>query len=157
MAERNDGRTGKARDQLQELLSLLTSVDKIELEKFSMEIGDLELWVPSGNGAPHVVSHPLITGTTAIKEKPSVLYNEPYAPPAPLKRTGEAGEALSSSEGRIPRRSSTPISRRCTCRCSPWTSLTRSCPCPWWSKRASRMSWTTPRNGRAGTWSSAPI
>jgi acetyl-CoA decarbonylase/synthase complex subunit delta len=81
MAERNDGRTGKARDQLQELLSLLTSVDKIELEKFSMEIGDLELWVPSGNGAPHVVSHPLITGTTAIKEKPSVLYNEPYAPP----------------------------------------------------------------------------
>ena len=50
MAERNDEQTGsgKMRDYFQAILAQLASVDRIELEQFSMEMGSLELFGPRG-------------------------------------------------------------------------------------------------------------
>jgi acetyl-CoA decarbonylase/synthase complex subunit delta len=71
------------RDYFQQIFSLLSSVDKVELEQFSMEVGNLELWFPTGSGVPRTISLPVNAGTPGIaKEKPSVLYNETYTPPS---------------------------------------------------------------------------
>ena len=78
MAEHNGG-NDTTRDRIQDILALLASVDRIELERFSMEVGDLEFWIPSGNGASRPMKKALVR---AIKEKPSVLYSESYTPPA---------------------------------------------------------------------------
>ncbi len=60
----------------------MANVEKIELEQFSMELGDLELWVPAGNAAIQGSIHAINTSTPSIiKEKPSVLFNEAYVPP----------------------------------------------------------------------------
>jgi acetyl-CoA decarbonylase/synthase complex subunit delta len=78
MAEHNGG-NDTTRDRIQDILALLASVDRIELERFSMEVGDLEFWIPSGNGASRPMKKALVR---AIREKPSVLYSESYTPPA---------------------------------------------------------------------------
>jgi acetyl-CoA decarbonylase/synthase complex subunit delta len=85
MAERNDEQTGsdKMRDNIQAILSQLASVDKIELEQFSMELGSLELWVPAGNGASRAAPRSVDAIAAQIaKEKPLVLFNETYVPPS---------------------------------------------------------------------------
>ncbi len=56
MAGRNDEQTGKMRSPIQDILSLLANVEKIEFEQFSMELGDLELWVPAGNAVSRAVT-----------------------------------------------------------------------------------------------------
>ncbi len=82
MAGRNDEQTGKMRGPIQDILSLLANVEKIEFEQFSMEFGDLELWVPAGNAVSRAVTRAVTNGMPSmIKEKPSVLFNETYAPP----------------------------------------------------------------------------
>jgi acetyl-CoA decarbonylase/synthase complex subunit delta len=88
MAGYNDRQAGKAQgSSFQDILSLLAGVEKIELEQFSMEMGDLELWIPSGNGVSHPgVSHALSRAIASAapsmaKERPSILYNETYKPP----------------------------------------------------------------------------
>ncbi len=43
MAGRNDEQIEKMRSPIQDILSLLANVEKIEFEQFSMELGDLEL------------------------------------------------------------------------------------------------------------------
>ena len=65
MAERNDEQTGKMRGPIQDILSLLANVEKIEFEQFSMELGDLELWVPAGNAISRAV-------TRAVTSMPSM-------------------------------------------------------------------------------------
>jgi acetyl-CoA decarbonylase/synthase complex subunit delta len=87
MAERNDEQTGsdKMRDYFQVILSQLANVDKIELENFSMELGSLELFIPSGNGVSHALSRSMNHGTSLpvkAKEKPLVLFNESYVSPS---------------------------------------------------------------------------
>jgi acetyl-CoA decarbonylase/synthase complex subunit delta len=84
MAERNEQTgQGKTRDTLQEILSLLANVDKVELEQFTMEVGDLDLFIPAAAAASRAAARPMIAGFPGIiKEKPSVLYNETYAPPS---------------------------------------------------------------------------
>jgi acetyl-CoA decarbonylase/synthase, CODH/ACS complex subunit delta len=77
MAERIEGQD-KTRDRVQDLLALLAGTDRIELERFSMEVGDLEFWIPSGNGVHQPAGRAL---AQAIKPKPSVLYKESYTPP----------------------------------------------------------------------------
>ncbi len=81
MVERNDGQKVKARDRFQDILSMLADVDRIELEKFSMEVGDLELWLPTGSA----LTRALAAGTTPIPAqappKPLALFKEGYVPP----------------------------------------------------------------------------
>jgi acetyl-CoA decarbonylase/synthase, CODH/ACS complex subunit delta len=48
-----------------------------------MEVANLELFIPSGNALSRAISSPMNAGMPGIvKEKPSVLYNETYAPPS---------------------------------------------------------------------------
>jgi acetyl-CoA decarbonylase/synthase complex subunit delta len=85
MAERNQQTgSGKSQDALQQILALLANVDKVELEQFTMEVGDLDLFIPAGGMTPGAVSHPTMkSGMPGIvREKPSVLYNETYVPPS---------------------------------------------------------------------------
>lgn len=63
------------RESLPRLLSLLDGVEKLELENFTMEIGDLELWIPSiGQQSP--------AGSPAKERiKPVSLYQETFSAP----------------------------------------------------------------------------
>jgi acetyl-CoA decarbonylase/synthase complex subunit delta len=84
MAERKDMRTGSLKlDRVQDILSLLANMDKVELENFSLEIGDVEFWIPTGNGssraAPGFVA-PIMPSMHS--EKPAELFRETYTPPA---------------------------------------------------------------------------
>jgi acetyl-CoA decarbonylase/synthase, CODH/ACS complex subunit delta len=83
MAERNKQTgPGKSQDALQQILALLANVDKVELEQFTMEVGDLSLFIPAA-AAARAASLPAIAGIPGIvKERPSVLYNETYVSPS---------------------------------------------------------------------------
>jgi acetyl-CoA decarbonylase/synthase complex subunit delta len=83
MAERNDEQTKsvKMQDYLQQIISMMTSVDRVELEQFSMELDSLEFFIPAANGASRAVLPSMGTPAPIAKEKPSVLYNETYTPP----------------------------------------------------------------------------
>jgi len=82
MAERNDEQNGSEKI-IQQIISMLGNVDRVELEQFSMEVGDLELFIPGGNGMSPAVSRPMIPVTPgAARAKPTVLFNETYTPPA---------------------------------------------------------------------------
>ncbi len=81
MAGRNDEQTGKMRDHIRDMISLLSNVERIELEQFSMEFGDLEFWIPAGNALSRAVSGINADTPSIIKERPSVLFNEAYVPP----------------------------------------------------------------------------
>jgi acetyl-CoA decarbonylase/synthase complex subunit delta len=83
MAERNDGRTGnEKRDYVQSVLSLMANMEKIELEQFSMEIGDIELWIPAGSGVSRAAPRFATPGMPSnLKEKPYALFREMYTPP----------------------------------------------------------------------------
>jgi acetyl-CoA decarbonylase/synthase, CODH/ACS complex subunit delta len=83
MAERNEQTgQGKSQDALQQILALLTNVDKVELEQFTMEVGDLSLFIPAA-AAARAASHLAVPAVPGLaREKPSVLYNETYVPPS---------------------------------------------------------------------------
>ncbi len=67
---------------MQDIFSLLANMEKIEFENFSMEIGELEFWIPSGNGVPRVMPRFETPGTApALRMKPSALFSETYVPP----------------------------------------------------------------------------
>ncbi|MFZ1128596.1 CO dehydrogenase/acetyl-CoA synthase subunit delta [Methanoregula sp.] len=79
------GRTAREGEKLQEatqeqdavprLLAMLSGKERLELENFSMEIGDLELWIPTGPAAaPHGLA------ATAY-QKPASLFPEIFIPP----------------------------------------------------------------------------
>lgn len=83
MAGENNNRKGNeaAREAFPRLLSLLSSVEKLELEHFAMEIGDLELWIPTstGTGAASPMAHTESVVAPAIK--PSALIPETFTQP----------------------------------------------------------------------------
>ncbi len=81
MAGHVDGQNVKMSDYMQSILSLLSRVDKVEFEQFFMELGDLELFIPAGNGVSRVVPNLSTATPPAVKEKPSALYSEGYVPP----------------------------------------------------------------------------
>ena len=61
-----------------QLRDMLKDVHQVELKNFSMEIGDLELFIPtSGFASPANLAHP---ASQHIPEKPSELIRESYAP-----------------------------------------------------------------------------
>ncbi|MEN6442865.1 MAG: CO dehydrogenase/acetyl-CoA synthase subunit delta [Methanoregula sp.] len=77
MADENNNRKGAdvARESIPRLLSLLSGVEKVELERFTMEIGDLELWIPTG-------SSPVSAVLPALEKiKPSSLIPAPFSLP----------------------------------------------------------------------------
>ncbi len=115
------GRTAREGEKLQEatqeqdavprLLAMLSGKERLELENFSMEIGDLELWIPTGPAAaPHGLA------ATAY-QKPASLFPEIFIPPKEefvgrirevrLGATKSAGGA-----GAAPLSSGDPITRR---------------------------------------------
>lgn len=60
------------------ILSLLNSVEKLDLEQVTLEIGDLELWIPTG--APAITEvHPSVSFKPKVK--PAVLYKETFRQP----------------------------------------------------------------------------
>nr|WP_321352735.1 CO dehydrogenase/acetyl-CoA synthase subunit delta [uncultured Methanoregula sp.] len=62
-----------------QILELLKGVRQVELENFTMEIGDLELFIPAFGG---MQPQPVSTPGLAVKApaKPTELYRESYAP-----------------------------------------------------------------------------
>jgi acetyl-CoA decarbonylase/synthase complex subunit delta len=78
MANQDDNRNGAelARDSIPRLLSLLSGVEKVELERFTLEIGDLELWIPTGS-SPAAVCLPALE-----KIKPTSLLPAPFSLPS---------------------------------------------------------------------------
>jgi len=55
------------------LLSLLSGKERLELENFSMEVGNLEFWIPAGTpAAPQ--------GLPAVPRKPASLFAEAFVP-----------------------------------------------------------------------------
>ncbi|GAB6286344.1 MAG: hypothetical protein STSR0009_25450 [Methanoregula sp.] len=71
-----DHRTEKnGRDSLPSLLSLLSGVDKLELENFAMEIGDLEFWIPTGT------THGSACAPEPEKVRPQFLIPQTFEPP----------------------------------------------------------------------------
>ncbi len=62
-----------------QLRELLSGVHQIELEQFSMEIGDLELFIPASGAAP-VVARQAGSGMQ-VPAKPHALIRESYTPP----------------------------------------------------------------------------
>ena len=83
MAERSEQPgPGGSQDALQQILALLANVDKVELEQFTMDVGDLSLFIPAA-AAARAASLPAIAGVPGVaREKPSVLYGETYVPPS---------------------------------------------------------------------------
>jgi acetyl-CoA decarbonylase/synthase complex subunit delta len=61
-----------------QLLELLKGVQQVELENFSMDIGNLELFIPTGSFMP---GHPSAAPEPA-RTKPTELFIESYVPPA---------------------------------------------------------------------------
>ena len=55
------------------LLSLLSGKEHLELENFSMEVGDLEFWIPAGIPAAS-------PGLPAVPRKPASLFAETFVP-----------------------------------------------------------------------------
>ncbi|HEY3273495.1 MAG TPA: CO dehydrogenase/acetyl-CoA synthase subunit delta, partial [Methanocella sp.] len=63
MAERNmPTGAGKSGNALEQIIALLSSVDRVELENFTMEVGNLELFIPAGGALPGAVPRPLMPG-----------------------------------------------------------------------------------------------
>ena len=101
------------------ILELLQGVQQLELENFSMEIGDLDLFIPSGSLAQSLGSsslHPL------LPQKPTELLRETYQPRAgQLSRTYPGSDARCNKSRR--REQVTDNHHRrgnnsCVCRCS---------------------------------------
>ncbi|MDD1679127.1 MAG: CO dehydrogenase/acetyl-CoA synthase subunit delta [Methanomicrobiales archaeon] len=78
------------------LLSLLSGQERVELERFEMEIGELELWFPGGGISPATAPSPL-----EDRPAPSSLFQESFSPPTE-KFPGQVREIVlgaRSSEG----------------------------------------------------------
>jgi acetyl-CoA decarbonylase/synthase, CODH/ACS complex subunit delta len=84
MAERNNTRTASInRDNLSGILSLLANMDRLELENFSLEISDIEFWIPAGNGVSRATPRAAVPAMPSMRmEKPSALVKETYTPPS---------------------------------------------------------------------------
>jgi acetyl-CoA decarbonylase/synthase, CODH/ACS complex subunit delta len=80
MTGKNDksGNETSGREPLGRLLALLDRVEKLELENFAMEIGDLELWIPTGTGTPAPVIPVAVYPEARIK--PTALVPETFEP-----------------------------------------------------------------------------
>jgi acetyl-CoA decarbonylase/synthase complex subunit delta len=87
----------------QRLLSLLSGVERVELEQFEMEIGDLELFIPMGN-FPVPAPVPVHAGRRA-SSLPAALLQETFSPvteeyPGRIREvTLGAGKAKGGSRG----------------------------------------------------------
>ena len=56
--EKKSVRTAQVQDAIPGLLAMLSGKKRVELENFSMEIGDLELWIPTGTAPPGGITGP---------------------------------------------------------------------------------------------------
>ena len=101
MADRttHEGKKTQVADQAQDvvprLLAMLSGKERIELENFLMEIGDLELWIPTGSAAAP-------QGTpAAARQKPVALFSETFLPPQEefVGRIHEVRLGATKSEG----------------------------------------------------------
>ncbi|MGD1004041.1 MAG: CO dehydrogenase/acetyl-CoA synthase subunit delta [Methanoregulaceae archaeon] len=63
----------ESRETYPSLLSLFSGMEKLELEHFAMEIGDLELWIPTGAGTSIPVPAAQIIPSLETKIKPTAL------------------------------------------------------------------------------------
>ncbi|MDO9540485.1 MAG: CO dehydrogenase/acetyl-CoA synthase subunit delta [Methanocalculus sp.] len=80
----NNGKGNEAfQESIPRLLSLLSGVEKMEFENFSMEIGDLELWIPMmGTSIAPSQSSTVFSGSpAAARVKPTSLLSETFVPP----------------------------------------------------------------------------
>ena len=72
--EKTTAGTRQVQDAIPGLLAMLSGKKRVELENFAMEIGDLELWIPTGTGATP-------TGSPApVRVKPTTLFTETFIP-----------------------------------------------------------------------------
>jgi len=80
MTGRNDnfGNEKGKRESLGRLLALLDGIEKLELDHFAMEVGDLELWIPTGTGAAAPVTP--IPVYPEARLKPTALIPETFEP-----------------------------------------------------------------------------
>ncbi|HNX17877.1 MAG TPA: CO dehydrogenase/acetyl-CoA synthase subunit delta [Methanoregula sp.] len=89
--------TGKVQiqDAIPGLLAMLSGKKRIELENFSMDVGDLEFWIPTGSGAVPVGSQ------APIHVKPTTLFTETFVPPVEefVGRIHEVRLGATKSEG----------------------------------------------------------
>jgi acetyl-CoA decarbonylase/synthase complex subunit delta len=69
--------TGR-REQLGRLLALLDGIEKLELDHFAMEIGNLELWIPTGTGTTAPLAP--VPGYPDARLKPTALIPETFEP-----------------------------------------------------------------------------
>ncbi|HRY74676.1 MAG TPA: CO dehydrogenase/acetyl-CoA synthase subunit delta [Methanoregulaceae archaeon] len=77
-----NSREKKPEGSITSLLSLLDGVETIELDHFTLEVKDLELFIPTGNGQ----FHPLDQKKRELRKRPSALIPEifsPYHEPCP--------------------------------------------------------------------------
>ncbi|MDD1703095.1 MAG: CO dehydrogenase/acetyl-CoA synthase subunit delta [Methanoregula sp.] len=82
-------------DAIPRLLSMLSGSERVELENFAMEIGDLELWIPTGSSAAPA-------GTQSpVRQKPTSLIPETFNPPLEeyVGRIHEVKLGATKSEG----------------------------------------------------------
>jgi len=64
----------RVHEALPRILAMISGKERIELENFSMEIGDLELWIPTGTPTAPSGS------AMAVRQKPSALIPETFFP-----------------------------------------------------------------------------
>ncbi|MEN6394904.1 MAG: CO dehydrogenase/acetyl-CoA synthase subunit delta [Methanoregula sp.] len=93
--EKNSARTALVQDALPGLLEMLSGKKRVELENFSMNIGDLELWIPTGTVSPPAVP------VAPVHVKPTTLFTETFVPPGEdfVGRIHEVRLGATKSEG----------------------------------------------------------
>ena len=64
----------RGQETLSRILAMISGKERIELENFAMEIGDLELWIPTGVSG----THPSLSST--LLQKPTTLIQENFLP-----------------------------------------------------------------------------
>lgn len=61
-------------EAISRILAMLSGKERLELENFSLEVGSLELWIPTGSPAAPM-------SLPAVPQKPSTLLAETFIPP----------------------------------------------------------------------------
>ena len=77
--DRPKGDKNMLREPLPRLLGLLDGVEKIELERVALEIGDLEFFIPTGTGPAGGLTAPYPPATT-VPVKPTALIPAAFTP-----------------------------------------------------------------------------
>jgi acetyl-CoA decarbonylase/synthase complex subunit delta len=104
VAEREHRKVNEGIRELQDIVSLLSRLDRIELENVSLEIGDLDLFLPACGSFQNAVA-----SSEKIPERPSEILAEPFVP-VPEKYPGTIREVtLGATRSRGGSRGSTIV------------------------------------------------